>query len=418
MCDTLIEEIGEVRYSDKSSEDISKAEDAYNALTEEQKELVKGYDELVEARELYDKLEEVAEIIEAIGEVTYDEDCLERIEAAKAAYDSLSKEEQMLIPTLFNDLNSALDVFDMLKLIAELGEVEYSEEYKEALEEARNAYDALDHNEQDYVYNYQDLLDAEEAYNNVDNVVNLVNEIAEILVYVGTHNEDIDRARKAYDSLSEEEKALVPQEIVDALFAAEEEYEELKVEHERKEIEDRESGVAIAVEGGSGIPDTVTIDINNSQSGEQNFEDNIDYQTISETISNDEEISSICEIKFYEEVDGEIVEVSLEDVDEDMSLVIKIDVPSDVDDSNFRIVLLDENNEIIEVEYTYDPQTRTATVVTSKLGTFAIITPVAVPKVATEGLGWSILLLILVLLLIGTVTYFTVIKTIKNKKEN
>ena len=36
-------------------------------------------------------------------------------------------------------------------------------------------------------------------------------------------------------------------------------------EIERKEIEDREAGVAIAIEGGSGIPDTVSIDINNSK---------------------------------------------------------------------------------------------------------------------------------------------------------
>ena len=416
ISDYLINAIGDVRYSDRCLEDILEAEGAYASLSEEQKDLVNNHDDLVDARELYDKLEDVAEVINAIGEVAYDNDSLVRIEAAQEAFNTLSEDEQLLIPTLFNDLNSAQDVYNMLKLIANLGEVEYSEAYLERLESARNAYDALDYNEQKDIATYQELLDAEEAYYNVDKVVNLVNSIAEELEYVGTHNFDIEKARKAYDSLSEEEKLLVPDVVKAALEEAEEEYEELKVEHERKEIEDREAGVVIATEGGSGIPNTVSIDINNSQNKDQDFENNIDYQTLQETISEEEAISSICEIKFYEEVNGEIVERSLADIDENMSVTIKIDVPLDVDDTNFKIVLLDEDNNTIEMAYTYDPVTRQATVTSKKIGTFAIITPVKAPTVAKDGLPLAILLAVLVsLTILGFALVPTILKRMKKK---
>ena len=417
VVDVLIDDIGDVRYSDKCLDDIKEAEEGYDALTPDQQELVNDHDDLVAARELYDKLDAVAKVIETIGEVTYDEDCLERISDAKEAYESLSKDEQVLIPTLFNELTSAEDVYEMLSLIANLGDVTYSEEYKAALDEARNAYDALDLNEQSSIYNYQELVEAEEAYNNVDAVVKLVNEIDETLEYVGTHNPEIDKARQAYEHLSDEEKALVPELTVVALSEAEEEYEILKVEHERREIEDREAGVVIATEGGSGIPTTVSIDINNSQSGEQDFHDNIDYQTIQETISQEESISSICEIKFYEEVDGEIVELSLADIDENMSIVIKIDVPADVDDSDFKIVLLDDENNIIELEYTYDPETRQATVVTNEVGTFAIIVPNKVPTVAKDGLSGAIIAAIAVSAVIIGVALIPLLKGAKKKNS-
>lgn len=418
--DALIDAIGDVRYTDKCLTDIVNAENYYeNSLTEDQQALVSNHDELVEKRDLYERLKAVAEVINAIGEITYDADCYERILDAKEAYETLSKDEQMLIPTLFNELNSALDIYEALKLIDDLGDVTYSEEFLEKLEEARNVFDALDVNEQKSIYNYQDLLDAEEVYNKVDEVVKLVNEIAEELEYVGTHNSDIDKAKKAFDLLDDNQKLLVPTEIKEALDEAIEEYEELKIEHERREIEDREAGVVIATEGGSGIPDTVTIDINNSQNNDENFEENINYQTIEENISEDETISSICDIKFYEEVNGEMVEVSLADIDENISVVIKLDVPEDVDDTNFKVVLLDDDNNIIEMEYTYDPVTRQVTIKTSQVGTFAIVTlnKAPAPLPASNGLVFAIIGAVLVSALIIFILFLS-LRRKKDEEEN
>lgn len=416
IADILIDKIGEVRYTDSCLEDIINAENAYQSLTDEQKALISDYNDLVAARNLYNRLNSISETIGAIGEVTYDEECLDRIMTAKAAFEGLSKEEQALVPTLYNELKFAEDIYNVLKLISELGEVEYSSEYQSALEEARNAYDALDSNEQGFISNYQELLDKERTYENVDNFVNLVSNISEDLEYVGTHNPEIDKAREAYNSLSPSEKLLVPEPSYNALTTAEEEYKELKVEHERKEIEDREAGVAIAIEGGSGIPDTISIDVNSSSNNNQNVKDNIDYQTIESMIVEEEAISSICEIKFYQEVEGQTVEVSLSDIEEGLTVVIKLDVPTDVDDSNFKIVLLDEDNNLIEVGYDYDPDTRVATIYTDKVGTFAIITPSSEPTVAKEGIDWAIILALGSVIAIGGVGYLS-IKNKKNKED-
>ena len=407
VTDELIENIGDVRYTSKCDDDIKAAEKAYASLNDKQIALVQDYSSLKAARNLFDRLKAVAGVIENIGEVTYDEDCHNRINDAREAYEELSEDEQALIPTLFNELKCAEDIYEVLEAISNLGDVEYTPAFYAKLRSVRHAYDALDYIEQESISNYQVLLDAEEMYQNVDEFVNLVNEIPESLEYVGTHNHDIEAARAAYDALNEKEKALVPELVVEVLSTAEEEYEELKVEHERKEIEDREAGVAIATEGGSGIPTTVSIDINNSHDTDQDFTDSVDYQTIQETIGEDEAISSICEIKFYEEVEGEIVELSLEDIDEDMSLVIKIDVPLDVDDSNFKIVLLDEDNNIIEMEYTYDPETRQATVVTNKVGSFAIITTIPTPTVATSGLPVAIVIAVVVSIFVLVIAFFS-----------
>ena len=411
ITDLIINNIGEVRLTDKCLENILEAETSYSALSDEQQALVTAYDTLLAARDLYNRLTAVQEAISSIGEVSYDEECYNRIIEAKELYDALSKDEQKLIPTLFNELVSALDIYNVLDLIHNLGKVEYTEAYKNALDEARNAYDALDHEEQEGVFNYQDLLAAEKMYSNVDHVVQLVEQIGEVSEYVGTHNPDIDKARKAYDALSEEEKALIPELTYTQLVESEEEYQELKVEHERKEVEDREAGVVIATEGGSGIPDTVSIDINNSSStsgSSSAMSDNIDYEVIGDSINNNEAISSICSIKLYQEVEGEIVEVSLSDIEEGMTVVIKLDVPSDIDDSDFYIVLLDEDNNVIEVEYTYDRNNRVASISTDKVGTFAIITPIKEEVVNKGNLWLTILLAVISILVIGTVGYFSI----------
>ena len=416
VTDAIILKIGEVRYTDACLQRIVLGENAYGALTPEQQALVQKYDQLSYARVLYEKFIAFAEGIGNIGEVTYDSSCYDRIAAAIEARDALSIEEQMLVPTLCNELKFAEDIYNVLGIIDRLEDVKYTDEYKETLDEARNAYDALDDNEQGYIYNYQDLLDKEETYSNVDHFVNLVNAIDEELEYVGTHNKEIDKAREAYKNLTPKEKVLVPEPSYNALITAEEEYQELKIEHERKEVEDREAGVVIATKGGSGIPDTVSIDINNSNGNSEDMQDNINYETINNAIGENEDIASICDIKFYQEVDGEIVEISLSDIEEGMSIVTKLNVPEEIDDSDFRIVLLTDDNELINVNYTYDRSTRIASITTDKVGTFAILTPVEEAEVAKGDMRGAFLLAVGVTLVIIFIGYYS-IKMSKKKNS-
>lgn len=414
VVDTLIKNIGDVRYIESCFNDIKDALDAYDLLSEDQKQLVNNYQTLLDARDLYNKLKAVVEVIDAIGNITYDDSCYNRILEAINAFNSLNEEEKLLLPTYFNDLNSAQDIYNMLKIIANLGDVSYSKSFKQALDNARNIFDALDLNEQQAIYNYQDLVDKENIYKHIDQVVNLVNNIDEELEYVGTHNTDIDKARHAYESLSEEEKALVPEETLTLLENKEEEYQELKIEHEKREAEDREAGVAIAIEGASGIPDTVSIDINSSNDSEEDFTNNVDYQTISETIAEDEQISSMVEISLHENVEGEDQEISLNDIDEGLSITIRINLPNDVDEENFKVILLDGDNNIIDLEYTYDSANRVVIVTTNRTGTFAIVSTNTHAVAKTNDLPLAIILASVTTLVIATVGYFY----IKEKRKN
>lgn len=97
-----IDAIGEVTVDSKDS--IVGARELYDALTSEEKELVTNYDVLEKAEEEYDAAvaekmaENVAEVentIEAIGEVTLDSS--NKITAAKKAYNALSSEEKSMV---------------------------------------------------------------------------------------------------------------------------------------------------------------------------------------------------------------------------------------------------------------------------------------------------------------------------------
>lgn len=66
----LIAAIGKIEYSDDCKEKIEAARAAYNALTAEQKALVKNYNVLVAAEEEYDRLEAATGITDINAENT------------------------------------------------------------------------------------------------------------------------------------------------------------------------------------------------------------------------------------------------------------------------------------------------------------------------------------------------------------
>ena len=96
--DKLIDKIGDV--SIKSGSAIETAENAYSALTDEQKALVKNYDALTKARSAYDalKAEQAEKLIEALPDadkITLNDK--DAVNAAKAAYDALTDNQKKLI---------------------------------------------------------------------------------------------------------------------------------------------------------------------------------------------------------------------------------------------------------------------------------------------------------------------------------
>ena len=252
----LIDTIGEVEYTEECKEAIEDAREGYDALTDDQKELVENYQDLLDAEEAYAKLKEdheaaeaVEDLINSIGEVEYSEECKEAIEDAREAYEELTDDQKDLVSeealeTLvdaeetYKELEDQALAQEVIDLIDSIGDVEYTEECKEAIDEAREAYDALTDEQKELVENYQDLLDAEEAYQELEDqalaqeVIDLINAIGEV-EYTEDCKDAIDEAREAYDALTDKQKELV--ENYDVLVEAEERYAELKADHEAAE---------------------------------------------------------------------------------------------------------------------------------------------------------------------------------------
>ena len=160
----LIDAIGTVTLN--SEEAIKAARDAYDALTEEQKAQVGNYQTLLDAEAKLADLQAadaVEKLIDAIGTVTLDSE--EAIKAARGAYDALTEEQKELVGNYQTLLDAEAKLADLKaadaveKLIDAIGTVTLDSE--EAIKAARGAYDALTEEQKAQVGNYQTLLDAE-----------------------------------------------------------------------------------------------------------------------------------------------------------------------------------------------------------------------------------------------------------------
>ena len=219
-----IKAIGEVTL--ESEETITAARTAYNALTEDQKALVTNADTLTAAEEKLITLkadkaaaEAVVEKIEAIGEVTQESE--EAIAAARTAYDALTEDQKKLV-TNADTLTAAEATLTTLKAdkaaaeavvekIDAIGEVTLESE--EAIQKAREVYDALTEEQQKLVTNIQILTDAEDKLAVLkadkaaaDAVVMKIDAIGAVTL---DDEEAIKEARDAYSALTEEQQKLV-----------------------------------------------------------------------------------------------------------------------------------------------------------------------------------------------------------------
>ncbi len=181
--DELIGAVGDEITLD-SREAIEAARAAYDALTADQKALVKNLGKLTEAEEAYSALvkeqtdkeaaEQVDELIGAVGdEITLDS--REAIEAARAAYDALTAEQKSLVTGLdalkaaeskYQELKAAADkeaAAEVDSLIGAIGD-DITLGSKESIETARAAYDALSDDQKALVTGLSNLEKAEAQY--------------------------------------------------------------------------------------------------------------------------------------------------------------------------------------------------------------------------------------------------------------
>ena len=141
----LIDAIGEVTL--ESGDAIEAAREAYDALTDTQKELVKNYEKLTAAEEAYAAMVDAAaakaaeDLIDAIGEVTVDSG--DAITAARAAYDALTDTQKELVKS-YEKLLAAEELYEELTASAAAIAQKAAEEARKAQEEAEAAQKAAE----------------------------------------------------------------------------------------------------------------------------------------------------------------------------------------------------------------------------------------------------------------------------------
>ncbi|MBQ6782620.1 MAG: InlB B-repeat-containing protein [Acholeplasmatales bacterium] len=235
LVDSLINEIGEVEYTDVCKAKIDIARNAYNNLENNPKALVTKLQTLVDAETAYAELEAakvVIDKIDAIGTLELTDAKKALIDDAKNAYEALTNTQKALV-TNIADLNKAITDYDNAKnvkaKIDAIGTVTYTDASKTKIEDARDAYEALTEDQKTLVgmSELEILVNAEEKYE-VLVVIDLIGKIGQ--VKYPTSEAAIKVAREAYDTLTEAQKTSITNTNV--LTLAEATYAELKTNNE------------------------------------------------------------------------------------------------------------------------------------------------------------------------------------------
>ena len=267
-------EAGKVTLAERDA--VKAAQDAYDALSAEQKEyltfaqaakvtaLAKRIAELEAA-----PIKSVEALIDAIGTVTLDSKSA--IDEARAAYDKLTAEQQAKVSN-YAALTAAETTY--AKLVTDKADQDAADaviakidaigtvtlKSKKAIDAARKAYDKLTAAQQARVSNYAALTDAETTYTKLvqdkadqDAADAAIAKINAIGVVSRAAKSRIDAARKAYDGLTDAQKALVPASVVKTLTDAETAYSNLPPRHSSDDTADSTKPAQSSRTGDAGI---------------------------------------------------------------------------------------------------------------------------------------------------------------------
>ena len=193
------------------SDAVQTARDAYDALTETQQALVTNYQALLDAEQALadsDAAAAVDALIDALSEPYVRAD----VEAARTAYDNLTEAQQALVTELA-ELEAAEQTLADIDAAAEVDALidALSEPYEATdVKDAREAYDNLTETQQALVTGLTQLEIAEAELNDQLNA----QAAAEVDALIQTLSEeateeDVEAAREAYDALTPEQQALV-----------------------------------------------------------------------------------------------------------------------------------------------------------------------------------------------------------------
>ena len=222
--EAYINQIGTVNLESKTY--INLARSAYDELSEELKAKVSNYDVLESAEKEYARLLEESEVDEAdkkaasavdelinkLEPVTIDKK--DAILQARKAYDTLTKKQQSLVahPEYLNRAEQTYDKLKAQEVSAEISAIltgTITLNSKDAIYKAQQLYDALTDNQKKLVTNYKQLQNAKATYQNLilaSPVIELIKNIGEVTLEKGGA---ITRAIEAYNALTAEQQELV-----------------------------------------------------------------------------------------------------------------------------------------------------------------------------------------------------------------
>ncbi len=254
--------------SDEWKKAIEDARDAYDKLTEEQKKLIddetkklltdaeKAHDDQDKSQADQNAAKAVEDLIHSIQTpITGTEENKTQIDTAEDAYDALTgTQKDMVSEEAEQKLKDSKDAYDKVKadevkdkILEIINKAEGSDEWKTAIEDARNSYDTLTEEQKELIDDTVKklLTDSELKLDNIEKdkadqtaakeAIKKIDAIQKPVTASTESKQQIDAAREAYDALTTTQKDMVPEEKVNKLVNAEKEYQKLN-EGSSKEI--------------------------------------------------------------------------------------------------------------------------------------------------------------------------------------
>ena len=390
----------EVKHTDAYKEKIDAAKEVVDKLTPSQRSLIP--DELADYEEAFNRYEAegAKNLISAIGdpaEVKHTDAYKEKIDAARDAYDALTDAQKALVDNICDlvDAENQYEAQGALDLINDIDNVSLETEDREKIEKAKEAYGKLTPAQKALIPesvkdDFENIVD--EFHELIkDDITSKVDNIGQV-EYTEASKEKIEEAMNAYNSLTEDEKALIPQEIKDKLEKAFNDYDQMDVDATRSYIKDEESGVAIETEG-RGVPRNVNLKVEVKTDVTPTT---VDPAALNKLIKRTQKIAKIYDVKLIQTVDGVETEIQPSDIKEGMKIKIHMAIPEGVKTEGLKVLHIHGDGSIDLIDdVTIDGDT--AIVEVASLSEFALV------EKTGHGfcVGWIVFIFDLLVLIFG-----------------
>ena len=223
----VIFNIGEIENTPESRNRVRKAKEAFDALTDEQRAAIptERKNQLNDAVAVFD----VIDMVNAIKNAGYSSEDKAAIDAAKEAYEALTKPQKDIFPqdTLAMLVNIE-KAYPVMVTINQIGGLEYSDTFKDKIDTAKKIFDNLSENQKVLVKNYVVLSVYIQSYNRIDSAYKAIENIEKVK-YNKTSKEQIEEARFRYNKLDKDERSLLTNS--EKLIQAENKYQSAKHSH-------------------------------------------------------------------------------------------------------------------------------------------------------------------------------------------